>query len=76
MICRGCRQADFDYRGLTAGYVLPQRVSGYRPTSRAFSSGYRELACLTVSPLHKIARSRALLGRNLPARHTLGVLVW
>jgi|GEM_PF-2837545 len=38
MVCRGYRPSRPDFHGLTAGYYLPQRVVGYRPTYTLFPS--------------------------------------
>ncbi len=73
MVCRGDRPRTIDFHGLTAAYELPQRVVGYRPTSRFFPEGYRVAVHLAGCPLPKIAKSGAT-DLSLLAHATLGGL--
>ncbi len=56
MVCRGDRPPKLHFYGLTAAYELPQRVVGYRPTSRFFPTGYRVAVHLALRLPRKIKR--------------------
>lgn len=71
MICRGILPITIDFYGLTAAPLAPQRVVGYRPTSRFLPAGYPGFVQLAVV-LYQKARSRPASSYRPCRRHVGG----